>query len=70
MKKDKMLIYNRVGTAEQINHEPDTDNIIEKYFDLTEYGAEQDIKKYLAAGWKIVHRGLTLIIMQKEINGG
>jgi hypothetical protein len=41
--------------------------IIEKYFDLTAPGVEYDIKKYLANGWKITHRGLTLIIMQKEV---
>lgn len=39
---------------------------LEKYFDLTEYGVEYDIKKYLANGWYITHQGLTLIIMEKE----
>ncbi len=40
---------------------------LEKYFDLTKYGVEYDINRYLANGWKIVHRGLTLIIMEKEV---
>ena len=40
---------------------------IEKYFDLTEYGVEYDINRYLANGWKIIHQGLTLIIMEKEV---
>ena len=40
---------------------------IEKYFDLTEYGVEYDINRYLAAGWKITHQGLTLVIMEKEV---
>ena len=40
---------------------------LEKYFDLTEYGIEHDINKYLANGWKIIHQGLTLIIMEKEV---
>ncbi len=40
---------------------------IEKYFDLTEYGVEYDIQRHLANGWKITHRGLTLIIMEKEV---
>ena len=40
---------------------------LEKYFDLTEYGVENDINRYLANGWKIIHRGFTLIIMEKEV---
>ena len=40
---------------------------IEKYFDLTEYGAQHDINKYLANGWKIKYQGLTLVIMEKEV---
>ena len=40
---------------------------IEKYFDLTQYGIEYDINKYLASGWKIIHQGLTLVIMEKEV---
>lgn len=40
------------------------DNFIEKYIDLTEYGAENDIKRYIAAGWYIAHQGLTLIILR------
>ena len=40
---------------------------IEKYFNLTDYGVEQDINRYLANGWKIIHQGLTLIIMEKEV---
>ena len=39
----------------------------EKYFDLTEYGIERKINNYLANGWTIIHRGLTLIIMEKEV---
>jgi hypothetical protein len=42
-------------------------NFIEKYFDLTEYGADQDINKYLANGWFIFHQGLTLVIMRKYV---
>ena len=38
----------------------------EKYIDLTEYGAEHDLKRYLANGWKIKHEGATLIILEKE----
>ena len=41
--------------------------IIEKYFDLTEYGVEYDIKKYLANGWYIDYTGLTYCIMKKAI---
>ena len=40
---------------------------MEKYFDLTEYGVEYDINRYLANGWKITHKGLSLIIMEKEV---
>jgi hypothetical protein len=40
---------------------------IEKYFDLTQPGVEYDINRYLANGWKIIHRGLTLIIMEKDV---
>ena len=40
---------------------------IEKYFDLTQYGVENDINRYLSNGWKITHKGLTLIIMEKEV---
>lgn len=40
---------------------------LQKYIDLTEYGAEYDLSKYLSAGWKIVHSGLTLIILEKEV---
>lgn len=40
--------------------------IIEKYIDLTEYGAEYDLGRYLANGWKIKHKGLTLIILERE----
>ena len=40
---------------------------LEKYFDLMEYGIECDINKYLANGWKIIHQGLTLVIMEKEV---
>ena len=38
---------------------------MEKYIDLTTYGAEHDIKRYLANGWNIKHSGLTLVIMEK-----
>ena len=40
---------------------------LEKYFDLMEYGIEHDINRYLANGWKIIHQGLTLVIMGKEV---
>lgn len=40
---------------------------LEKYFDLTQYGVDYDINRYLADGWKITHRGFTLIIMEKEV---
>lgn len=40
---------------------------LEKYFDLTECGVEHDINRYLCNGWKIIHQGLTLIIMEKEV---
>ena len=40
--------------------------ILEKYIDLTEYGANYELKKYLADGWTIIHEGLTLIILEKE----
>ena len=42
-------------------------NFIEKYFDLTEYGVEYDINKYLANGWYIFHKGTTLIILRKNL---
>ena len=42
-------------------------NFIEKYFDLSEYGIEHDINKYLANGWYIYEQGLTLLIMRKNI---
>lgn len=38
----------------------------EKYIDLTEPGADYDVRKYLAAGWYIAYQGLTLIILQKD----
>lgn len=41
--------------------------LIEKYFDLTAYGVEHDINKYLANGWRVKHAGLTLIILEKEV---
>ena len=39
---------------------------MEKYIDLTQYGADYDIKRYLANGWRIKETGTTLIIMEKE----
>jgi hypothetical protein len=45
-------------------------NFIEKYIDLTEYGADYEIKKHIAAGWYISHQGLTLVIMRLDIAGG
>lgn len=39
---------------------------LEKYFDLTQYGVDYDIKRYLANGWTITHKGFTLIIMEKD----
>ena len=41
--------------------------ICEKYFDLTEYGVEHKINQYIANGWRVKHRGLTLIILEKKI---
>ena len=40
--------------------------MIEKYIDLTEYGAEYTLRAYLANGWRIKHSGLTIIILEKE----
>ena len=40
---------------------------LEKYFDLTQCGIEYDIQKYIANGWKIIHQGLTLVIMEREV---
>lgn len=40
---------------------------IEKYIDLTEHGADYDLKAALAYGWKIKHQGLTLIILEMEV---
>ena len=42
-------------------------NFIEKYIDLTVYGAEYDIKKHIAAGWYIHEKGMTFIILRKII---
>ena len=42
-------------------------NYIEKYIDLTEFGAEQQINKYIANGWFIHDNGLTLVILRKYI---
>ena len=39
---------------------------MEKYIDLTTYGAEHDINSYLSNGWKIKSGGLTFVIMEKE----
>ena len=39
---------------------------LEKYIDLTEYGAEYTLNQYLANGWRIIHTGLTLIILEIE----
>ena len=38
----------------------------EKYIDLTEYGADHDLRRYLANGWRIKHEGATLVILEKE----
>lgn len=46
------------------------DNFIEKYIDLTEYGAQYEIDKHIAAGWYIVHQGLTLVIMRLDSTRG
>lgn len=40
--------------------------MLEKYFNLTDPGAEYDINQHLSHGWKIVHAGLTLVIMQHD----
>lgn len=40
---------------------------LQKYIDLTEAGAEYEVRKYMLAGWKLVHTGLTLIILETEI---
>lgn len=42
-------------------------NYIEQYIDLTEYGAEQDINRYIANGWYIHDYGLTLVILRKPV---
>lgn len=39
----------------------------QKYIDLAECGATHDLNKYISAGWTIVHSGLTLIILEREI---
>ena len=39
---------------------------MEKYIDLTVYGAEHDINSYLANGWHIKENNLTYVIMEKE----
>lgn len=39
---------------------------LEKYFDLTQYGVEHDINKYIANGWYIKYKGVTYIILEKE----
>ena len=41
---------------------------IERYFDLLEEGVDIKIREYLANGWYITHRGLTLMILEKEID--
>ena len=41
---------------------------LEKYIDLTEYGADYTLNSYLANGWRIIHQGLTLIILEKTDN--
>lgn len=41
--------------------------MIEKYIDLTEPDAQQEINKCLAHGWRVKHSGLTLVIMEKEV---
>lgn len=43
-------------------------NMIEKYFYLSVYGVEHDINKYLANGWRVKRAGLTLIILEKEVD--
>lgn len=40
---------------------------IEKYIDMTEYGAEWTLRQYLVNGWKIKYEGLTLYILEKEV---
>ena len=40
---------------------------IEKYIDLTETGAQYEIEKALAYGWKPTYIGLTLMIMEMEV---
>ena len=39
----------------------------QKYIDLTECGADYELNKYISNGWVVVHSGLTLIILEKEI---
>jgi hypothetical protein len=61
--------------AEKINTWLDTQIIteepepveIEKYVDLTEYGAQHTINQYLANGWYIKSQGLTIIILGKRV---
>ena len=40
--------------------------MLEKYIDLTEYGAEHDINRYLANGWRLKEKGLTVVILEKD----
>lgn len=38
---------------------------MEKYIDLTVYGAKQDIQRYLVNGWILKEYGATLAILEK-----
>ena len=40
--------------------------MMEKYIDLTAPGAQYDINRYIANGWRIKEQGLTLLTLEKE----
>lgn len=42
-------------------------NYIEKYIDLTDCDAEQQINSYIANGWHIHDMGLTLVILRENV---
>jgi hypothetical protein len=40
---------------------------LEKYIDLTEPGGGYDLNHYIANGWRVIHQGLTLVILETEV---
>lgn len=40
------------------------DNFIEKYIDLTDIDAQEQLYKHIANGWTIYYIGLTIIILR------